>query len=331
MRLMTIFTVLIFLAFFLSAAPIPQPGPPDGGDDDDTQNILQVLVNPSCDGNVVSVTAKGENVSGAHVSVKDVPTANLVDSGDTGDDGQFIFDGCGMKVDVKVASSGYPSETVTLELIDCGQCSPPQLPEEEQPPEEGGCSSNLDCSQTQYCNMPTNNTGSCEDVPAGGCGQISNHSFVAYGYECGTEDGCPSCQEGYECINHKCVQGEVICPTEGIVGDNKTCGATENGQPCANCDYVVTDPSGKNSTGTTDENGTISFPLSLQGTYKVALLKDGLTLKIIEVKAMPKAQSEEPDKPTGASSDIMPIVIGISLLLLLALAIFFWRKRAATK
>ncbi|MCI0503769.1 carboxypeptidase-like regulatory domain-containing protein [Candidatus Micrarchaeota archaeon] len=383
MKLMTIFAVLLVLGFCFSGTFTPQPQP---SEDDDPQYSMQVAISPSCDGNAVSVMAKGENLSGAHVSVKDVSNANLVAWGDTGADGTFVFNACGMKVDVKVTSEDYDSQVLTQQLVDCGQCGAPEpectesgqcaaaaacvdgacepIPCEcgkvenhqcvryaccsdsqclstqscvdhscvEKPPAEEGCSQDGDCTQTQYCAIPaTHNTGSCEDVVDEGCGQILNHTFAAYGYECGTEKGCPSCQAGYECRNHKCVQNNVACPASGVVGASPACDASENGQPCANCDYVVTDPSGQNSTGRTDQNGTFTFPLNLPGTYRVALLKDGQAVKIIEVKSMPKAQGEETEKPTGASSDMTPIIVGVLLLLLLAGAILFWKSRAAKK
>jgi hypothetical protein len=361
--------------------------PPPPSDDDDPQYSMTVLVNPSCDGNVVSATAKGDAYPGAHVSVKDVSTANLLATGETDANGQFVFDGCGMKVDVKVTSEDYDSETVTQELLACAQCggTPPvctqdsecaatgacsqgecvsvqcecgkvqnhqcvkyaccqdaqcsstqscvnNVCKEKSPEESDGCSSNGDCTQIQYCykSAAAANTGTCKDVPSGDCGEISNHAFVAYGYECGTETGCPSCQDGYECTNHKCVQGDVTCPAEGVVGATQTCGATENNQPCANCDYVVTDPSGKNSTGTTDQNGSFTLPLGEPGTYKVALLKDGKIVKIIEVRSMPKAGGEDTGKPAAAGGDMMPFILGgVLVLVLVAAAIFFWRGRAA--
>lgn len=384
MNKMTIFTALILMAFCFSAtAQQPQETPTD---DDDEKYYMQVLLDSSCEGNAVTVSAEGENVAGAHVSVKDVSTASLVASGDTDGSGQFVFSGCGMKVDVKVTSPDYPSEILTQELIGCGQCGGAQEPgctqdsdcpataacsggecvlvecscgkvsnhecveyeccadadcpaqkicldhvcSDKPAEDDGACSSDSDCLPAQYCDKAAaQNTGSCKDVPDAGCGEVRNHEFVPYGYECGDEAGCPSCQEGYECIAHKCMQNEVTCPAQDVVGASPACDATENGEPCANCDYVVTDPSGKNSTGVTDENGSFTLPLSLPGTYKVALMKDGQAVKIIEVKSMPKAQGGDAGSPTGASSDMMPIIGGVLLLLLIAAGIFFWRGRAA--
>ena len=316
-------------------------------DDNDPADSMTVLVNSTCAGNAVSVTGNGGNVSGAHVSVKEVPSATLVATGDTGADGQFMFEGCGKKVDVKVTSPDFAAETATLELIGCGQCVPqPGCLNDTQCPAEQACMQGecaavecqcgtienhtcveFACCDDSACPLTQACTGhSCQDV-GGGCGIVANHTFIAY--ECGTE-GCPLCQEGYECIGNKCILSDVACPSSGVVGTTESCNATENGLPCANCDYVITDPAGKNSSGLTDANGSFSLPLSKQGKYLVALLKDGRAVRIIEINSMPRA-SGDTGSPTAASTDMMPIMFGILLLLLLAVAIFIWRSRAAKK
>ncbi len=197
-------------------------------------------------------------------------------------------------------------------------------------PDEG-CKADGECSPMQYCDIPPGAaSGSCKDV-TGDCGYVENHVFVPYGYECGDEPGCPACSEGFACVDHGCVQNDVSCPTTGIVGDSKTCEAKENGQPCANCDYVVTDPTGKNSTGMTDENGNFDLPLTIEGTYRVALLKDGQVVKVIEVKAFPQAPPEEPEKPVAAGDGLGPMLAIAVLVLLLVLGLIYWRSRGKKK
>lgn len=213
------------------------------------------------------------------------------------------------------------------------QCAADELCENhvctKKPPAE--CTKDAECPAAKYCDIPAGQTGgSCRDV-TGNCGTVDNHVFVPYGYECGTESGCPSCQPGYACVDHKCIQNDVSCPTTGIVGDKKTCEAKENGKPCVNCDYVVTDPTGKNFTGKTDENGNFELPLNMQGIYKVALLKNGTIVKVIEVKAFPQAQPEEPEKPAAAGPDLGAMIALLALLLLIVLGIVYWRSRGQKK
>ncbi len=193
------------------------------------------------------------------------------------------------------------------------------------------CTSDAQCPAEKYCDVPTGAAGgSCKDV-TGQCGQVVNHAFVPYGYECGSEPGCPSCPSGFACASHQCIQNDVSCPTTGIVGDKKTCAATENNQPCSLCDFVYTDPAGKNFTGRTDENGNFDLPLNLQGTYKVALLKDGAVVKVIEVKAFPQAQPEEPTKPAATGPDLGAMLALVVLLLLIVLGVIYWRSRGQKK
>jgi LPXTG-motif cell wall-anchored protein len=200
-------------------------------------------------------------------------------------------------------------------------------------PEQPGCSSDLQCADNEFCGIPPGQeAGNCEPVQPGACGEVRNHAFVPYGYECGTEPGCPACPGSARCINHECVQADVSCPATGIVGDEQTCAATENGQPCAECDFEVTDPSGKKSPGRTDESGNFNLPLNAEGTYRVALLKDGQVIKTIEVKAFPQGTPTEPGKPGGAGgTDALSLLWLILLLLLIIGVIFYWRRRNQKK
>lgn len=193
------------------------------------------------------------------------------------------------------------------------------------------CTSDTQCPSSKYCDIPTGAAGgSCKDV-TGQCGVVENHAFVPYGYECGSESGCPACASGYSCLDHKCVQNDLSCPTTGIVGDKKTCEAKENGVPCVLCDFVYTDPAGKNFTGRTDENGNFDLPLNTEGIYRVALLQNGSVVKVIEVKAFPQAQPEEPTKPAATGPDLGAMIALVVLLLLLVLGIVYWRSRGQKK
>ncbi|MEW6036116.1 MAG: NosD domain-containing protein [Candidatus Micrarchaeota archaeon] len=197
-------------------------------------------------------------------------------------------------------------------------------------PEQPGCSSDLQCEDTEFCNKPPGlETGNCKPVQPGACGGVKNHAFVPYGYECGAEPGCPSCPEGSNCTSHECVKApapqDLSCPTTGIVGDEKTCAATENGQPCAGCDYEVTDPDGRRLRGRTDENGNVVFPIEAEGTYKVSLLKGGQVIKTLEVKAFPQSEPEPPEKP-GAQPDGL-LVLSLLALLIILLAVLIMRRK----
>ncbi|MFA5187206.1 MAG: right-handed parallel beta-helix repeat-containing protein [Patescibacteria group bacterium] len=188
---------------------------------------------------------------------------------------------------------------------------------------------NADCADNEYCDVPVGQPGgSCK--PITGCGDIRNHAITLW--ECGDLEGCPACNAGELCITHNCVQGDITCPASGIVGDSKTCQAKEDGLPCLNCDYVVTDPAGKNFTGKTDDKGNLNLPLKLAGNYKVTLLRDGEVVKTILVKALPKSPPVEPEKP--ASGAIDPLFAGLFLIILLALglvAIMYWRRGKGEK
>jgi hypothetical protein len=199
-------------------------------------------------------------------------------------------------------------------------------------PEQPQCTSDLQCKDNEFCDIPPGAAGgACKEVPPGDCGVVQNHAFVPYGYECGTEPGCRSCPEGKLCIDHVCVQNDVTCPSTGIVGDSKTCSATENGTACPNCDIEITTPDGKKSGGKTDDNGNFDLPLTVEGIYHVALLKNGSVIKTIDVQAFPQAQPQEPEKPTSTGGDAMSLLWLIVLLLLVVLGIVYWRSRGRKK
>jgi hypothetical protein len=191
------------------------------------------------------------------------------------------------------------------------------------------CTIDAECAPTYYCNIVEDQTGgNCKEV-TGQCGYASNHAWVPY--ECGDELGCPGCPSGLVCTNHECVGNDLTCPSSGVVGDQQACAATQDGKPCIGCDYRITDPTGKTYTGKTDENGNLKLPLQMEGTYKVALFKEGLMLKQLSVQAFPKSAPEEPGgKPlTGG---IETYFLWLLLLLLLVIAIvIYWRSRGGKK
>ncbi|NYZ74044.1 hypothetical protein H0O00_02790 [Candidatus Micrarchaeota archaeon] len=223
-------------------------------------------------------------------------------------------------------------QCVAYECCSDSQCSANELCQNHIcNPKPAECTADAQCAADKYCNIPAGAAGgTCDDVTVGDCGQVENHAFVPYGYECGPEAGCPSCPQGAVCIDHTCKSGDVSCPTTGIVGDTKTCTATEGGQACANCDYEVTDPSGGKSTKKTDENGNFELSLDMSGAYQVTLFKDGQALKTIQVEAFKKSGPSEPEKPT-APDMTTPLLLLVFLLILLVLGILYWRSRDGKK
>ncbi len=187
---------------------------------------------------------------------------------------------------------------------------------------------NDDCDADEYCRVEEGDPGgTCEQVE--GCGEIIDHALVPW--ECGDMEACPACPEGELCIGHACVAGDLSCPASGLVGDRKNCSAKEDGQPCINCDYLVTDPAGKNFTGKTDASGNLGLPLSLEGNYRVALLKDGEVMKILTIRALPRSQPGDEGKPAATGfGEAAPLFLVIVLLFILG-AILYWRRRGGGK
>lgn len=170
--------------------------------------------------------------------------------------------------------------------------------------EEPECTVDSDCPDDSTCI-----NGSCK--PLVGCGEISNHTFTPY--QCGAEQGCPVCSVG-NCINHICFVGDVVCES-GKVGEQKTCEFTQSQDICPLCDYQLTDPTGKITTGKTGQDGTLNVPLTTAGVYKVALLKDGQVIKVTNLVATPKSPIDDPVK--SVLTDLTKF-IWIPIVLLLA-------------
>jgi hypothetical protein len=119
----------------------------------------------------------------------------------------------------------------------------------------------------------------------------------------------------------------VTCPSTGMVGEQKTCSATENGNACPDCDFQVTAPDGSKSSGKTDENGNFGLPLTLEGTYQVALLRNGSVVKVISVQSLQATPGGEEGKPTAAGGDVMSLVWLLLLVLVVVGAVIYWRRR----
>ncbi|MFH1520107.1 MAG: hypothetical protein ABID61_00525, partial [Candidatus Micrarchaeota archaeon] len=165
------------------------------------------------------------------------------------------------------------------------------------------CTVDSDCADDSICV-----DGSCK--PLVGCGEIKNHTITLY--HCGLEEGCPICPIG-DCINHVCFVGGVTCDS-GKVGEEKNCDFTQDQTPCSFCDYQLTDPTGKITTGKTDQDGKLGVPLTNEGIYQVALLKDGQVIKTTNLVALSKSPGGEPGKQVLA--DLVNF-IWIPVLLLL--------------
>ncbi len=196
-------------------------------------------------------------------------------------------------------------------------------------PQKPECTSDSDCGASQYCALVAGTPGgTCQEIQCG-CGKIDGHKCVSY--ECCADSDCTN---GALCVNHACEAkpgSDVTCPTTGLVGDKKTCTAKEGDQPCASCDYLVTDPTGKNLSGKTGEDGNFELPLGMEGTYTVTLLKDGQPVKVIEIKAFPKAAPVEPVKPAAAPDAGTSMLFLLLLLAVIVIAVLYWRSQGGKK
>lgn len=201
-------------------------------------------------------------------------------------------------------------------------------------PDDSECYSDGDCAETQYCEMPVGAAptgavaGQCRDV--GGCGNVVNHTLVPY--RCGNAPDCPICPEGYVCVQNDCLQGNVTCPTTAFAGAQGDCSALQNEEPCVDCDYEVTDPSGGKTSGRTGGNGTFRIPFGSPGTYNVTLFGgNGTPLKTVQVTVFP-ASGEDGGKDTGFFG-FDPLLLGglLVALVVVGLVILYLRKRPSEK
>ena len=328
--------------------------------DDPNKKNMDLAIVPSCDTNVVTVSRRGDPINGARVAIIDV-NGSTIAIGDTGADGTFEFNACSMTVKVHVSKTGYFTEEEIIDLIACGECEPQCLEDVDCPSgeycddgqcvsiscecgeitghecveysccndeqcENGVCVNNQcvpetecdtddDCDSAEYCNTDQN----CEPV-TGSCGYPENHEWQEY--DCGDEEECPECQQGYACVDHQCVQGDIQCPPTTI-GEDSDCNATEGDGPCRNCDYMVTDPAGKTSVGTTDGDGKFRFQPTMVGNYTISLVLGGDVLKSINVEAYGKGEPLELN-PQEDQFDLLWLLL---LALLIIIAVVAWKKR----
>ncbi len=193
----------------------------------------------------------------------------------------------------------------------------------EKPPQESpGCTEDSDCADDEFCMLSAvAQRGRCEAVS--GCGYAVNHTLVPYA--CGNAPDCPICPEGYACILNECVQGNVSCTGTAFAGAQIDCNATSDGKPCVGCDYVVTGPDGKNTSGTTGDDGTFALPLGKPGEYRVSLLRNGTILRSIAIAAFARPDGGEGSDTALFGQGALTIALLLALLLLLAFAVFYWR------
>jgi len=327
------------------------------GDDGEGDASMDLGFMTNCYGNVVTVTSGGEPLYGASVEVIDADTLAAVASGSTDSNGEFDFPGCGFTVRVAVQKGGYTSENTIKSLVTCEECEEGCLTDADCPegyvcedgecvpepecrtdsdcpegyeckngecvPEELECTDDAHCADDEYCE-----DNECKPV-TGQCGYAQDHEWVTYA--CGREAGCPDCPEGKVCENRKCVATGLDCPESVFVGTEETCRAAMNGDVCARCDYIVTDPTGREYTGQTDENGDILLPFDLEGLYRVALVKDGEVVSEVQVEVVPKAPPTEEEKPTEEVVEDVTWLWLLVLLALLVVAFLYWRRRQGEK
>ncbi|MFH0738140.1 MAG: right-handed parallel beta-helix repeat-containing protein [Candidatus Micrarchaeota archaeon] len=344
----------------------PSIAPSDGDDENPPEEELSVSISPACEGFSINVKDAGSPVFNAFVEVYDRTNSIELAPGYTDASGHIFYGSCGIEVTVDASKSGMRGTKTALASCgvcpecetddDCNgnevcqdqQCVPINCPKGEavdhacviyecvddsdcgegqvclghecRPAYE--CYSDDGCASSERCVIPQGQDGgSCEDVGCE-CGMISNHACERY--QCCSDRDCLA---GMVCKDHRCVQADVRCPEEGIVGDEKQCNATENGDKCSNCDYRITAPDGKNYTGKTDENGNFVLPLRLQGDYQVTLLKDGQVIRVVTVQSLPKPGTGGEEKPTAWLPQEAQALFLVVLVALLFLALLYLRRR----
>ena len=291
-----------------------------------TTPSLNASFSSSCSGNTVTIQSEGNPISDADVSVDGIRVNT------TGQNGTVVFGGCGKSVEVYADKSGYLPEDFTAGLISCDACvvtpvTPPTTPTTPTTP-VCPCMNDSACKDNEYCQVPQNTTcGDCVQV-TGQCGQAKDHVFVPYGYQCGSEPGCPSCPGDEICANHFCISNDLKGPQEAFVGTNASVQAFEGNSSCVDCDLQITDPTGNVLTGKTDAIGYFTIPLTVRGNYTVSLLKNGTVVKTILINALPKAPIQPPVKPTAVTTpDYMWLIWLLILAVLIILLIAYYRSR----
>jgi LPXTG-motif cell wall-anchored protein len=113
----------------------------------------------------------------------------------------------------------------------------------------------------------------------------------------------------------------------GFVGEEKACSARIGAEACANCVLVITDPSGRNFTGRTDAEGNFDLPLTMEGIYTVTLIRDGKTLRTLEVHSLAAAPTGPDEKPIADGGGAAPSALIIIALLMAIMAFFYFRRK----
>jgi parallel beta-helix repeat protein len=193
------------------------------------------------------------------------------------------------------------------------------------------CYSDKDCKDSQSCDIKAGDKGGkCKEIT--GCGEVKNHALNPY--QCGTAPGCPSCGYGQTCVDTVCKTFGLKGPNTGFVGDSAPVQATEDNKSCVSCDLRITDPTGNILTGKTDSLGNFTLPLKTTGTYKVAYIRNGTVVKVVEIRALPKAPGagdENPPTATGGELAGGAAFLVIALLALIAGWIILSRRRKGEK
>ncbi|MFZ5500576.1 MAG: dickkopf-related protein, partial [Candidatus Micrarchaeota archaeon] len=334
--------------------------PTSQGDEKSSQpkEDLSISVSTACDGFIVTVRDDpGALVEDAFVEVVDNTHQSELDAKYTDSSGKVYFSPCDIDAEIQVSKSGakgYRSLHIGCGL--CGECQsdddcddasycldngcvPVQCPAGQvvkdhrcgyQCVEDAdcapgqtcsgnrcvyGCYSDDMCSASQYCDIPEGEAGGvCTEIECG-CGVIGEHACAEF--ECCADSDCGL---GEVCVSNKCALAGLTCPSTGIVGDEKTCNARQDGDICAGCDYQIRAPDGKTYMGKTDQDGNLIIPLDLRGVYTVTLFKDGQVLRTTQVESLPRPIIGEPERPVSfieaAQALFLVILVAVMLVVL---------------
>ena len=183
-----------------------------GGDDDDSSSQKEKLtldLDPACEGNVLTVTSRGDPVENAQVTIYDEDTFGDVATGKTDEDGEFDFDSCGRDVRIYVKKNGYLSTNDVFELDSC-DCAV-----EEPAPE---CTADAECASDEVCQE-----NACVEIPCE-CGYISERACTPY--ECCSDSDC---EEGQICTDNVCAAAvpEPECVSDSDCPEGEECKSGE--------------------------------------------------------------------------------------------------------
>ena len=200
-------------------------------------------------------------------------------------------------------------------------------PEACEPP--GCCTGNLQCAGNQKCTIEAGaKTGKCTAIT--GCGVIANHAVVET-WQCGSEEGCPGCDEG-GCIDHRCVTALITAPTTVLQGEMTVIHIEVERKICGDCEVLITDPSGNRSRGAMNEDGDLELKATESGPYSITVSKNQVRLKTFTMKAVAKP-SNPPDgsNPVPKNDDLLlpAIVVAIVVVGLIGVGavVFYLRGR----